>query len=100
MSRTPRTTLLVLLAAAVSVATAAAASARPWPGDPVPDPATAVVVADQAGAGTSPLWHFLLVAALTGLVVGTVVYLAASRRRQGGRATRPPATEISAVSVG
>lgn len=83
MSRTPRTTLLVLLAGAMSLAAAATASARPWPGNPAPAPEEAAAV-DQAVTGASPLWHFLVVAAVTSLLVGTAAYLTASRRPDRG----------------
>lgn len=100
MSRIPRTALLVLLAAAFSMATAAVAAARPWPGDPVPEPASTAGVVEQATTGASPLWHFLLVAAATGLLVGAVAYRASSRRGDRRRTDRAPSLEVSEASLG
>lgn len=100
MSSIPRTALLVLLAAAFSMATVTVAAARPWPGDPVPEPAPAAGIVEQATTGASPLWHFLLVAAVTSLVVGAAAYLAASRRQGRRQATRAPSLEVGEVSLG
>jgi hypothetical protein len=100
MSRIPRTALLALLVIALGLATASTAAARPWPGDPVPEPAPASGVVEQATTGTSPLWHFLLVAAVTSLVVGAAAYLAASRRPGRRQTTQAPSLEVGKVSVG
>ncbi len=98
MSRIPRTTLLLVLATVASVATATTAAARDWPGDPVPDPAPASPVIDQVPAAT-PMWHFIVVAALAALVVGIAAYVAGSRTRRGRLAGDPASVDVSAASV-
>lgn len=99
MSRTPRTALLALLVAAMSMALAAPAMARPWPGDPAPE-APAAEVVGQATTGASPMWHFLLVAVVTSLVVGVAAYVATSRRTDPQQTGRAPSLEVGQASLG